>query len=169
MALEIKKGHLGKAGEMYARLKEKFARYEEKANQSMRHVVQTSQVGIAAFAVGAARGRFGEITVIGVPVDLLAGVGLHVLGFVGGGRYEEAAHNFGDGALAGYLTTLGASIGAKWNRPKTSTDGEFLSGATAAPALGMGSPARGYGLSNQQILASLAATLKGLEENKKLG
>lgn len=158
--IEIGKGRLSKLGEAYQKLKARYAGVEEKANAAMRHVVQTSQVGIGAFAVGAVRGRFGEVSVLGVPVDLLGGVGLHVLGFVGGGRYEEAAHNFGDGVLAGYLTTLGASIGAKWaaqksgTAPATSTHG-IMTGAAAPPALGMG---HHYGsLTNQQILASLAA------------
>jgi hypothetical protein len=82
--------------------------------EAMGTVIQTTEVGVAAFGMGVLRGRFGEsLNLLGVPIDLGAGVLLHVLGFMGaaGKQYDEHLHNFGDGMLAAYLTVLGAGIG----------------------------------------------------------
>lgn len=91
------------------------------AAEAMGTVVQTTEIGVAAFGMGVLRGRFGEsLNVMGIPVDLGAGVLLHVLGFMGaaGKQYDEHLHNFGDGMLASYLTILGAGIGDSMG-PKT--------------------------------------------------
>jgi len=88
---------------------------KEKTTEAMGQVVQTVEVGVAAFGFALARGRFEDkegLNVVGVPVDLGVGVLAHVLGFMGAaGKYDEHLHNFGDGALACYLTVLGGGIG----------------------------------------------------------
>lgn len=88
----------------------------EKSEGVIAHAVQTVEVGGGAFACGVAKGRYGSVEVLGLPVDLLAGAGGHLLGFLGGGKYAEHIHNLSDGALASYLTTLGQGVGADWLR-----------------------------------------------------
>ena len=82
------------------------------AEEKVMVVVQTAEVSTAAFAFGLVNGRWNRPEVVGVPVDALAGMGFHVLGFFidkGG----EHMHNLGDGALASYLASLGMGVGAK--------------------------------------------------------
>ena len=55
----------------------------------------------------------------GVPVDLIAGVGLHALGYLGvAGKAQDHLHAFGDGALAVWFSGLGAGVGARIGGPE---------------------------------------------------
>jgi len=118
------------------RLANQISKYKEKATETMGVVVQTTEIGVAAFGFGVMRGKFQDPNLMGVPIDLMAGLGLHVLGFFGGaGQYSSHSHNFGDGALASYLTSLGVGIGANWGKNNTSTKGIETG---AAPQLGAG-------------------------------
>ena len=84
-------------------------RAKEHANEAVERVVQTVEVGSTAFGFGIINGRFNGVEVLGVPLDALTGFGLHALGFFG--VAPQHLHNFGDGAMASYLTTTGAGIG----------------------------------------------------------
>jgi hypothetical protein len=90
----------------------------EKADGAVDTLIRSSEVAVSAFAFGVLQGKFkkqGGVTLLGIPVDLLSGVGFHVLGLAGvGGRNAHHLHAFGDGALASYFTTLGRGVGASW-------------------------------------------------------
>ena len=88
----------------------------EKSEETVGQVIRTMEVGGAAFAAGVVKGRYGTVEVAGVPADLGAAVGLHAIGFLGGGKYKEHLHSLGDGVLASYLTTVGAGIGDRMAR-----------------------------------------------------
>lgn len=78
--------------------------------------VRACEVAGSAFAFGLVQGRFkaqGGLTVFGLPVDLLAGIGLHALG-VFGRRHSHHFHAFADGALASFATTTGYRVGERW-------------------------------------------------------
>jgi hypothetical protein len=102
------------AESMKARAKSALA----KADQAVDALVRTSEVSLAAFGFGVLRGRFadqGGVTLLGVPVDLLSGVGFHILGLAGvGGAKAHHLHAFGDGALAAYFASLGTRVGVGW-------------------------------------------------------
>ena len=84
----------------------------DKAEEAVNTFVQTTEISAAAFGFGMIQGRWQGVEVIGVPVDLGVGVGLHLLGFLGvGGKASPHMHNFADGALACYLTTVGKGVG----------------------------------------------------------
>jgi hypothetical protein len=85
----------------------------EKSEEAVGQVIQTVEIGGAAFASGLIKGRFGNVEVVGVPADLGAGSALHLLAFFGGGKYKSHLHNFADGIIASYLTQLGAGIGSR--------------------------------------------------------
>lgn len=89
--------------------KASIKRARERADEAIGRVVQTTEIGSAAFVMGVVNGRWNGVEVLGVPLDLLLGGGLHVLAFAG--VASDHLHNFGDGSLASYSTTLGAGIG----------------------------------------------------------
>ena len=76
--------------------------------------VQSLEIFGGALATGALMGRFGAMSVGPVPIALLAGLGLHALGFMPMlGEYGDDAHNIADGILGAYGTTVGVGVGAK--------------------------------------------------------
>jgi hypothetical protein len=76
-------------------------------------VVQTFEIQTGAFAFGVINGRWARPEVVGIPVDALTGIGLHVAGFLVDSAGGKHMHNLGDGALASYTAGLGTGIGAK--------------------------------------------------------
>jgi len=82
-------------------------------------IVRTVEVSAAGFALGLVKGKWGAgISVWSVPVDLIAGVGLHALGYLGvAGKAQDHLHAFGDGALAVWFSGLGAGVGARIGGP----------------------------------------------------
>lgn len=118
----------GRAERMIARAKT----ITEKSEETVGQVIRTMEVGSAAFGAGLLKGRYGTVEIAGVPADLGAAAVLHGLGFVGGGRYKEHLHSFGDGVLASYLTTVGAGIGDRMARESAAA--AALPAGAAAPA-----------------------------------
>jgi len=84
-------------------------RAKEHANEAVERMVQTVEVGSTAFSFGIINGRFNGVEVLGVPLDALAAFSMHAIAFFG--VAPDHMHNFGDGAMASYLTTSGAGIG----------------------------------------------------------
>ncbi len=83
-----------------------------RADEAVATVITTSEVGAASFLFGLAQGKFGGISIVGVPIDLLSALGLHIAAFAGvGGSNAHHLHAFGDGALASYLNGLGRQVG----------------------------------------------------------
>lgn len=77
--------------------------------------VRACEVAGSAFACGLLQGRFkaqGGLTIFGLPVDLLAGIGLHAVGLVSR-KSSHHLHAFADGALASFATTTGYRVGER--------------------------------------------------------
>lgn len=131
-------GYLNPAQRSLIALRGRTMRYMGSAQATLRKheqvvstVVNTAEVGAAAFLCGVAQGKWPGTGVWGVPVDLVAGLGLHVLAFAGiGGKYSSHLHAFGDGALASYLVTLGRDVGSKMSG-MAGVDGVGLSGGAS--------------------------------------
>lgn len=124
----------------------KLDRLKEKTEEMTGQVVQVVEVGAAAFGFGVIKGRWGAVEVVGVPVDLAAGVALHVLAFTGiAGKYGEHMHSLANGALAVWAGQMGTGVGAKLldkaNAPKATAQGEFGFSQPGQFAAGYGSPA----------------------------
>jgi len=80
---------------------------------------QTLGVGAGAVGVGVLTGRFGPLHIGGnpIPLDLAAGVGLHLATFLleafAGVSLPKDINNVADGAIGGYLTKFGVGYGTK--------------------------------------------------------
>lgn len=99
--------------------------------------VRTLEVSAGAAVAGVIQGKAGPegAHVMGVPVDLGAGLALNVLGyFDAAGKHSDHLNNLGDGLLAGYVSQVGFGIGTKWR-----TTGKLL-GGTATASQGALSP-----------------------------
>lgn len=117
-----------------------------------RHAMTGVEVLAGAAVSGIVAGRFGApyLTVAGqnVPLDALAGVGLHALAFFGTfGNYGEHVHNFATGVLSQYVARWGVGYGSsmreKAGLPRVAGTSESHAFAAPAAAPRMASPGRG--------------------------
>lgn len=114
-ALQISKGELVKLAKKAEGLQSRAKKAMEKADEAIEKVVRTAEIGASAFGFGLIQGRYGSIEVVGVPIDLASGLGLHVLGFMGvGGAMGSHLHSLADGAIASYAVTMGRGAGVTW-------------------------------------------------------
>lgn len=144
---QITKAHLNRVAHRAEALQKRLARFKEQAAETTEKVVRTVEVGTMALGMGIVQGRAGSVEVMGVPMELGVGVALNLAGYFGAaGKYSDHLNNFGDGALASYLTTVGKGVGA----------------AMKAKSLGGGAPkqvTKGVGdLSPEEIAAAVAAS-----------
>jgi hypothetical protein len=104
--------------------------------------VRASEIALSSFTFGVVQGRFaskGGLTAFGIPVDLLAGAGFHILGLFGFAKpYAHHLHAIGDGAIASFFTTTGYKVGARWEQTGSIMKGMsgMLGEAKAAPSGG---------------------------------
>lgn len=122
-----------------------------KAEDAIMTVVQSVEIGGAAFGFGLVQGRFQGVEVLGVPLDLGAGVVLHTLGFFVSGKASPHVHNIADGALASYFTSLGQGVGAK-----------MLVASRGGSSSGVLPEGSGPGLSDAQLAAIAAQKAIGV-------
>ncbi len=128
----------------------------EKHKDRINTVVTSTEVSAASFLFGLAQGKFGGISIVGVPVDLLAGLALHVLAFAGVGKGNaHHLHAFGDGALASFFNSLGRSVGRSIQTP---TDRERIARSGVAGALD--GVTGGASLADEELARMMAAGRK---------
>lgn len=127
-------------------LKKRIGNIKEKAEEATEKVVATAEVGAAAFAMGVINGKTGGVEIVGVPLELGAGIGLVGLGMLGvAGKASDHLHNIGTGCLASYLSTVGRGVG-------------LTMGTGGGKALGGGSKqvTKGASLSDEEIAMAAA-------------
>jgi hypothetical protein len=108
----VSKAQLVRAHERLQSLQNRIAKFKDHAAKTTEKVVRTVEVGVAALGVGVLQGRSGSIEIMGVPAELGLGLGLNLLGYFGAaGKHSDHLNNFGDGALAAYLVTVGKGVG----------------------------------------------------------
>jgi hypothetical protein len=102
------------------RLIQKARASMETVDNAVASFVTTSEISAASFLFGLGQGKFGGIAIFGVPVDLLSGLGLHLLAFAAGGKWKNLhhLHAFGDGAMASFFGGLGRQVGRQIQTPK---------------------------------------------------
>lgn len=126
--------NIAKAREMVERARSKMTAMREHSEEVIGEAIAATEVGTTALAFGYANARYGdggELKIAGMPLDLLAGVSLHGISFMGGlGKYAEHGHNIGSGAMAAYAYRAGSQLGrdareGKGAAPGTRTAGYF--------------------------------------------
>ncbi len=128
MATKIGGREIMKLRDHYAGLSRRMESVKKKGESVVGELVCAAEVSASAFAFGAVQGKYGPVSVLGVPADLGAALVLHLAGFAGvAGKASEHLHAFGDGALASFFFTLGRGVGANWKR-KSLGPGESPSG-----------------------------------------
>lgn len=120
MATKITKGKVEKLQRAYKSAVSRAKRMKEQSESIAGQIQGAALVTGSAFAIGYAQHRFRDdegnpgVEVLGIPMDLGIGLGLH-LGSIFGifGNYQESANHVANGALAAYATTMGAGMGTK--------------------------------------------------------
>lgn len=110
--------------------------------------VRSATVSLSAFTFGLVQGKFkaqGGLTLVGLPVDLLAGAACHVAGMFSR-SYSSHLHAVGDGALASFFTTTGYRVGERWG-----AGGSLMRGLTGMFGDVGAEPAGGASLAEQQL------------------
>lgn len=114
MPMQISKAQMEEVYEKGKRLMARARGMADKSEAIVERVVQTAEVQVGAFTFGVINGRFNAPEIAGVPADLGAGLGLHLMSFAGlGGAQSKHMQAFGDGALASYFTNLGNTVGSR--------------------------------------------------------
>ena len=115
---------LRRAGHLASRFRSTFIGKGESVTQQ---VVQSVLISGASFGFGVLGGHSGAVDVLGVPVDLGAGILFQLGGFAGlAGKWDKALHDLGDGALAAYFARLGARVGHNMARKSPRVHGERM-------------------------------------------
>src|SRR5574341_967436 len=112
MPIQITRSQLANLSRRAGTMTKRAGRLKDKTEKTVNTLVSTAEVSAASFAFGVVQGRFGQIDVVGVPLELGSAVLLHLLGFIGvAGKAARHVHSFADGTLAAYLTSLARGIG----------------------------------------------------------
>lgn len=113
----ISKSHILKLERARQSLQTRFHRAIAKSEETVEHIVHGTEAFASAFAFGALQGRFadrGGLGIMGVPIELVIGVGGYVAAASGvGGNASEHLYPIAQGALSAYAATLGRAIGLK--------------------------------------------------------
>jgi hypothetical protein len=155
MAFGFSQGDILRIKQRYDRLAAKAKTNQASQAEMVNTVVTASEVSASAFLFGLAQGKWGGIAIMGVPADLIAGVGLHVLGFSGvaGKQSSPHLHAFADGALASFFTGLGRQVGVSIQSPEDKA--RIAKSASAGEIAGV---TGGASLADEELARMVAAT-----------
>lgn len=147
----LTKTEMKTAGQRLHSLKRRIEGIKQHTEKTVEKVIRTAEVGGTAFAVGVLNGKTGGVEIMGVPLELGAGIALNVLSYMGAaGKMSDHVGNIGDGALASFATMEGVKIGLQWAQK---SGGQQLPGG-AAP--GLPAPAAGVGLTPAEVAHAAA-------------
>lgn len=148
---QLTKTEMKSAGQRLHSLKRRIEGIKQHTEKTVEKVVRTAEVGGTAFAIGVLNGKTGGVEIMGVPLELGAGVALNVLSYLGAaGKMSDHLGNVGDGALASFAAMEGVKIGVQWAQK---------SGGAAQGALsGSGTPAitKGVTLTPEEVAHAAA-------------
>lgn len=131
-AITVSRAEANRMATRVTSLQKRIGKFKEHAEEMTEKFVRSIEVGGMALATGVMQGKTGGVEIMGVPAELGAGLALNLLGyFNAAGKHSGHLNNLGDGALAGYLATVGRGIGVAWKNKQlgtgTQASGEGLS------------------------------------------
>lgn len=137
MAFPLGIEHFRHASSKLKKMAAKYNTLREKYSGNATKVVRTLEVGAGALIGGVIQGRAGEhgLTLLGVPVEALAGLALGIGGHIEGGTTGDHMGSVGDGLIASYVNHLGFGIGRSWRDTGKLFGGHHLSETKSSGAL----------------------------------
>lgn len=151
----LSKTEMKTAGQRLHSLKNRIEKIKQSTEKTVEKIVRTGEVSGAAFACGLLNGKTGGVEIMGVPVELGAGLALNVLSYMNAaGKASDHLGNIGDGALASYAAMEGVKVGAEWARKSNGGSG---AGALPATASGGALPDSTRGNLTPEEIAQAAA------------
>ena len=149
----LTKQEMKTAGQRLHSLKRRIEGIKQHTEKTVEKVVRTAEVGGTAFAVGVLNGKTGGVEIMGVPLELGAGIALNVLSYMGAaGKMSDHVGNIGDGALASFATMEGVKIGLQWAQKSGGGQGALPGGS----APGLPAPSAGVGLTPAEVAHAAA-------------
>lgn len=124
--VKVSAGTLTKYKNLAESMQTRISKIRAKGEEMVETVQRTAITTGVGFGLGVIQGRTGGTEILGVPLDLLVGVGGHIAGFTKvGGKHSTTLHHIGDAGLVTYAATMGRSVGMNWK-----TSGKLLGGKT---------------------------------------
>lgn len=132
-----------KAAAAVRRATARYDKLKAQGDELMAEGLRGAAVSGVAFGAGWARGRYGDdrMTIMGLPVEALVGVGGHVAALAMRSGSSEAnkkfaplAHSAANGALAAWLTQEGREMGTRMRSEAAATAGYYPPAGPALPA-----------------------------------
>lgn len=116
-ALQLSKNDVHALVKKAESLQNRVQKVKDKADNLVEQGVNAGVTVGVAFGFGVMQTRLGGVEVLGVPAELLAGAGAHILAFMGvGGKQSSLLHSAGNGALAAWAVTMGRGVGDHMNK-----------------------------------------------------
>ena len=149
----LTKSEMKSAGQRLHSLKKRIEGIKNHTEKTVEKVIRTAEVGGTAFAIGVLNGKTGGVEIMGVPLELGAGIALNVLSYMGAaGKMSDHVGNVGDGALASFATMEGVKIGLQWAQKSGGGQSALPQGAQAS----LPPPTAGVGLTPAEVAAAAA-------------
>jgi hypothetical protein len=132
----LTKTEMKSAGQRLHSLKKRIEGIKNHTEKTVEKVIRTAEVSGTAFGIGVLNGKTGGVEIMGVPLELSAGIVLNVLSYMGAaGKMSDHVGNIGDGALASFATMEGVKIGLQWAQ-KSGGQSQLGGGARAGLPVG---------------------------------
>jgi hypothetical protein len=152
----LSKTELKTAGQRIHSLKKRIEGIKSHAEKVTEKIVRTAEVGGTSFAIGVLNGKTGGVEIMGVPLELGAGVALNVLSYMGAaGKMSDHLGNVGDGALSAFATMEGVKIGLQWAQKSEGGGGPTIP-AKDTPVLN-----KGVNLTPEEVAHAAAMAARG--------
>lgn len=157
MARAITRQQVGGWKAKAERLRNRVKNLGKKTDEVVGQAVHTAEVGSAAFLAGVIQGKYEDVEIVGVPLELALALSLHAAAFMGlGGRMAPHLHGFADGFFGAYMAGLGVGIGVKMRQKATATTKGELPGGS-----GYSLPSAGVNLSDEDVYyAQMASSIR---------
>jgi hypothetical protein len=151
---QLTKTEMKTAGQRLHSLKRRIEGIKQHTERTVEKVVRTAEVGGTAFAIGVLNGKTGGVEVMGVPLELGAGIALNVLSYMGAaGKMSDHLGNVGDGAIASFATMEGVKVGLQWAAKSGGGGGQMGGGSKQNLP-----PPQGVGLTPEEVSHAAAVS-----------